>query len=62
MHPALKQQAHRSWPIPATPWTWRQSWIDLLFAHWELPVSTVRALLPPSLEIDTFEGRTYVGA
>lgn len=61
MHAALKQQSHRPWPIPETPWTWRQSWIDLLFAHWELPVETVRSLVPSSLEVDTFEGRTYVG-
>lgn len=61
MHPALSQQAHRPWPIPAIPWTWRQSWIDLLFAHWELPLETVRSLIPKELEVDTFEGRTYVG-
>lgn len=61
MHPALSQQAHRPWPIPDSPWTWRQSWIDLLFAHWELPVDTVRKLIPDSLEVDTFQGRTFIG-
>lgn len=61
MHPALNEQAHRPWPIPATPWTWRQSWRDLLFAHWALPVEAIRPLVPTILDIDTFEGRTYVG-
>jgi len=61
MHPALKRQAHRPWPLPGKPWTWRQSWLDLLFAHWELPLDAVRSLVPQSLEIDTFDGRTYVG-
>ena len=25
---------HRPWPLPAGPWQMRQSWHDLLFAHW----------------------------
>lgn len=61
MHPALNEQAHRPWSIPGKPWTWRQSWLDLLFAHWEMPLDTARSLVPRSLEIDTFDGRTYVG-
>jgi len=61
MHPALKEQAHRPWPIPERPWTWRQSWENLLFAHWAVPIETIRPLVSDRLEIDTFEGRTYVG-
>jgi uncharacterized protein YqjF (DUF2071 family) len=38
-----------------------QKWRSLLFVHWEVPVETLRALLPPRLEVDTFEGRAYVG-
>lgn len=29
--------------------------------HWEVPVQVLRALLPSRLEVDTFEGRAYVG-
>jgi len=29
--------------------------------HWEIPVPVLRALVPPRLEVDTFEGRAYVG-
>ena len=36
------------------------SWCDLLFAHWSLPAETVRALVPPCLEIDVFDGRAWV--
>lgn len=38
-----------------------QSWEDLLFLHWELPVPTAARLLPAGLEPDRFEGRTYAG-
>jgi uncharacterized protein YqjF (DUF2071 family) len=39
----------------------RQSWRELLFLHWSVPVEALRPLVPPGLEIDTFEGRAYVG-
>ena len=38
-----------------------QRWHDLLFAHWALPIDQVRLLIPPELELDTFEGRAWVG-
>ena len=38
-----------------------QSWRDLLFAHWPIPVATMRALVPPQLELDTFDGEAWVG-
>jgi uncharacterized protein YqjF (DUF2071 family) len=38
-----------------------QKWRSLLFVHWEVPVEVLRALVPPRLEVDTFEGRAYVG-
>lgn len=40
-----------------------QSWRSLLFLHWEVDARAVQALLPPGLglEVDTFEGRTFVG-
>jgi uncharacterized protein YqjF (DUF2071 family) len=38
-----------------------QKWRSLLFMHWEIPVSVLRPLVPKELEIDTFEGRGYLG-
>lgn len=38
-----------------------QRWRDLLFAHWEVPRERLRALVPAGLELDTFEGRAFVG-
>lgn len=38
-----------------------QKWQNLLFLHWEVPFEAVRQLVPAELEIDTFEGRCFVG-
>jgi uncharacterized protein YqjF (DUF2071 family) len=40
----------------------QQSWHDLLFAHWSFPVEAVRAAVPASLPLDTFDGKAWVGA
>jgi uncharacterized protein YqjF (DUF2071 family) len=39
----------------------RMRWRHLLFAHWPIDADVLRPLVPPSLEIDTFEGRAWVG-
>lgn len=46
---------------PAGPAQGLQRWRTLLFAHWEVPIEVLRPLLPPSLTVDTYEGRAYVG-
>jgi uncharacterized protein len=43
------------------PWVMRMRWVDLLFAHWPVPVDALRPLVPSGLEIDTFGGRAYLG-
>lgn len=37
------------------------SWLELLFAHWSFEPSLVRQLVPEALELDTFDGRAWVG-
>jgi uncharacterized protein YqjF (DUF2071 family) len=61
MHPSLSALDHRPWPLPAGPWRWRQSWHDLLFAHWPVPASALRALVPASVAIQEFDGTSWVG-
>lgn len=53
--------AHRPWPLPGRRWNVAMTWHDLLFAHWPVPVETVRSLVPMPLEIDTFDGSAWVG-
>lgn len=61
VHPSLAHQHHRPWPMPARPWIGRQTWCDLLFAHWPVPVASVRHLVPASLEVDAFDRQTWIG-
>jgi uncharacterized protein YqjF (DUF2071 family) len=37
------------------------AWHHLLFLHWPVEPDALRALLPPGLELDLFQGRAYVG-
>jgi uncharacterized protein len=55
----MQEVAHRPWPVPAGPWVMAQSWHDLLFAHWPVDVAVMRPLLPPQLQVDTFEGSAW---
>jgi uncharacterized protein len=61
MHTAFEKMEHRPWPVPQRPWTWRQSWRDLLFAHWPIAASALRPFVPESLEIQEFDGTSWVG-
>jgi uncharacterized protein YqjF (DUF2071 family) len=38
-----------------------QSWGNLLFMHWEVSAAALRERIPRRLEIDTFEGKAYLG-
>jgi hypothetical protein len=58
---ALQVVDHRPWPLPDRGWLQAQSWERLLFAHWEVPADALRALLPASVELDTFADRAYLG-
>jgi uncharacterized protein YqjF (DUF2071 family) len=57
----LATTAHRPYPLPGGPWRLRQRWNDLLFAHWPIPPASIQDLLPPGLEVDTFDGEAYIG-
>jgi uncharacterized protein len=60
-HPALSRVEHRPWPLPAGPWSWRQTWQDLLFLHWPVPASALRKYVPPELELQEFDGTSWIG-
>src|SRR6185436_19495369 len=52
--------SHRPWPLPRGPWIMGQRWSNLLFAHWPVPVDTVRPLVPSGLTLDTFEQTAWI--
>lgn len=37
------------------------TWADIAFAHWRVPVETMRRLVPEELEVDTHDGSAWVG-
>lgn len=47
--------------MPAAPWTWRQAWLELLFVHYEIDPAVIRPLLPSVLELDTYDGKAWIG-
>src|SRR5437773_5716036 len=42
-------------------WAIAMTWHDLLFIHWPIHVDLLRPLIPPSLHIDTFDGKAWIG-
>jgi uncharacterized protein YqjF (DUF2071 family) len=56
-----RQLDHRQWAPPARPWLMRQTWRQLLFAHWPVAPAAMRPLIPPQLELETFGGDAWVG-
>jgi uncharacterized protein YqjF (DUF2071 family) len=37
-----------------------QTWVDLLFAHWPVDETLLRAAVPPEVPLDLFEGRPWI--
>ena len=54
--------SHKPRPLPPGRWLMRQRWNDLLFAHWQVPASSIAPLLPEGLEVDTFQASAWLGA
>lgn len=45
---------------PMLPWVMHQTWQHTLFCTWEVPAEMIRPLVPSRMELDTFNGKTYV--
>src|SRR5690349_2101314 len=58
---SLEQLAHRPWPLPEGRWLMGQTWHDLMFAHWRVPDSALRPLVPPELTVETYDGDAWLG-
>jgi uncharacterized protein YqjF (DUF2071 family) len=58
---SLERLEHRPWALPKRGWTMGQTWEELLFAHWRVPVEAIRAHVPPELEVETHDGSAWVG-
>jgi uncharacterized protein YqjF (DUF2071 family) len=56
----LEQRDHRPWPMRESPWVMTQTWHDLLFAHWRVDRSLLRANVPDALELDLYGGDAWL--
>ena len=52
---------HRLWPLPRLPWIMKQTWNDLLFAHYPIKLEKLPQLVPDTLPLDSFDGVGWVG-
>jgi uncharacterized protein len=57
----LGETDHRPWSLPQNAWLMGQSWVDLLFAHWRVPEEALRAVVPPQLPLDIYDGSAWIG-
>ena len=53
--------SHRPWPLPHLPWTMRQTWSDLLFAHYPIKYELLRKAVPEALPLDSYNGMCWIG-
>ena len=56
----LSHTSHRPFALPRAPWLIQQSWLNLLFAHYPVPLNAVRERVPRQLELDTYDGHAWV--
>jgi uncharacterized protein YqjF (DUF2071 family) len=61
MQAAITPGTGRPRRVQDRPVVLTQRWADIVWAHWRVPVGEIRALLPDSLEVDTFDGSAWVG-
>lgn len=41
-------------------WRWRQYWTNVLFLHWRVDNSALRPYVPAALDLDTWQGDTWL--
>ena len=58
---ALWNDSHRQWPLPHLLWTMKQTWNDLLFAHYPIKLEVLQTLVPDTLPLDSFNGMGWIG-
>ena len=56
----LTNVSHRPWSLPTLNWSYSQEWNNVLFLHWQIPISKLSLLIPEELNIDTINGAAWV--
>jgi len=47
--------------MPEAPWVMKQTWHDLLFAHWPAAADVLREHIPTEFQLDLFENQAWLG-
>jgi uncharacterized protein YqjF (DUF2071 family) len=55
-----RQLIERQQPVRQPPVMY-QRWKHLLFLHWSLPPQVIQSTLPQGLQVDTFDGKAWIG-
>lgn len=56
----LQLTSHRTFPKPNHSWKYCQEWHNVFFAHWKVPSEYLKPLIPKGLEIDTYDGESWI--
>ncbi len=56
----LKITEHRPWPLPKEQWKYYQEWNKAIFLHWSVEKEILSSFVPDQLELDSFEGSTWI--
>lgn len=56
----LNTTKHRPWEIPTDSWKFYQEWNNAIFLHYQVDLHELRKLVPKELEIDLFEGKSWI--
>ena len=56
----LQETEHRPWPLPRRGWVMAQTWDDLLFAHYRVPVEQLREHVPEGLDVQEHSGSGWL--
>lgn len=56
----LQSTSHRPWKLPSHKWSYYQEWNNTIFLHWKVDKKILESFVPKELEIDLFEGESWV--
>ena len=59
--PKVHLVSHVVCPAPVQHPVMKQQWRDLAYIHWAYEPAVVQALLPEGIDVDTFDGKAWVG-
>ena len=55
------EEHHKGTAFPNLPWIMKQTWHDLLFAHYPVKLELLQKLVPPVFQLDSYNGIGWVG-